>query len=107
MKPATLKRFVRLDHFEEHLELHRLDCLSSNGNLDNYDFMRRFVAETPPEQVRPPRLLTGDDLVRLGYRPGPTFKAILVAVEEAQLNGTLQTREDALRLVQTRFALAK
>jgi poly(A) polymerase len=107
MKPATLKRFVRLDHFEEHLELHRLDCLSSNGNLDNYDFMRRFLAETPPEQVRPPRLLTGDDLVRLGYRPGPTFKAILVAVEEAQLNGTLQTREDALRLVQARFALAK
>ena len=107
MKPATLKRFVRLDHFEEHLELHHLDCLSSNGNLDNYDFMRRFFAETPPEQVRPPRLLTGDDLVRLGYRPGPTFKTILEAVEEAQLDGTLQSREDALRLVQARFALAK
>ena len=107
MKPATLKRFVRLDRFEEHMKLHRLDCLSSNGNLDNYEFMRRFLDETPPEAVRPPRLLTGDDLVRLGYRPGPTFKAILEALEEAQLNGTLQTREEALRLVQAKFALAK
>lgn len=103
MKPATLKRFVRLDHFEEHMALHRLDCLSSHRNLDNYEFMRRFLAETPPEAVRPPRLLSGDDLVRLGYRPGPAFKAILEAVEEAQLNGTLQTHEEALRLVQGKF----
>ena len=107
MKPATLKRFVRLDRFDEHMELHRLDCSSSNGNLDNYEFMRRFLAETPPEQVRPPRLLTGDDLVRLGYRPGPTFKAILEAIEEAQLDGTLQTREEALRLLKGKFALTK
>jgi len=107
MRPATLKRFVRLDRFEEHMELHRLDCSSSNGNLDNYEFMRRFLAETPPEQVRPPRLLTGDDLVRLGYRPGPTFKAILEAIEEAQLDGTLQTREQAVRLLKDKFALTK
>jgi tRNA nucleotidyltransferase/poly(A) polymerase len=107
MKPATLKRFVRLDRFEEHMELHRLDCLSSHRNLDNYEFMRRFLDETPPEAVRPPRLLTGDDLVRMGYRPGPTFKAILEAVEEAQLNGTLQTREEAIQWVTAKFALAK
>lgn len=107
MKPATLKRFVRLNRFDEHMELHRLDCLSSHRNLDNYDFMRRFIAETPPEQVRPPRLLTGDDLVRMGYRPGPTFKAILEAVEEAQLDGLLHTHEEALKLVQSRFATAK
>ncbi|MGC2331785.1 MAG: CCA tRNA nucleotidyltransferase [Candidatus Acidiferrales bacterium] len=104
MKPATLKRFVRLDRFEEHMELHRLDCISSHGNLDNYDFMRRFLAETPPEQVRPPRLLTGDDLVQMGYRPGPAFKAILEAVEEAQLDGTLHTHEEAIQLVQAKFA---
>jgi poly(A) polymerase len=107
MKPATLKRFVRLDGFEEHMELHRLDCLSSHRNLDNYEFMLRFLAETPPEQVRPPKLLTGDDLVRMGYRPGPAFKAILEAVEEAQLNGTLSTHEDALQLVQARFTPAR
>jgi tRNA nucleotidyltransferase/poly(A) polymerase len=107
MKPATLKRFVRLDRFEEHMELHRLDCLSSHRHLDNYEFMRRFLAETPPEQVRPPRLLTGDDLVRLGYRPGPAFKAILEAVEEAQLNGAVQTRNEALQLVEARFSSAR
>jgi poly(A) polymerase len=106
MKTSTLKRFVRLDRFEEHLELHRLDCSSSHGHLDNYDFVRRFLAETPPEQVRPPRLLTGDDLISLGYRPGPPFHAILEAVEEAQLSGSVTTREAALRLVQESFKKA-
>lgn len=103
MKPSTLKRFVRLDRFEEHLELHRLDCFSSHGLLDNYEFVRRFLAETPLEQVRPPRLLTGEDLKGLGFRPGPLFKTILEAVEEAQLNGKIGTREEALRLVQDSF----
>ena len=100
MSPSTLKRFVRLARFEEHLELHRLDCLSSHRNLDNYEFVRRFLAETPPEQVRPPRLVTGDDLKAMGFEPGPPFKEILEAVEEAQLNGRVTTREAALRLVQ-------
>jgi poly(A) polymerase len=99
MKPATLKRFVRLDRFNEHLELHRLDCLSSHRNLDNYDFVRNFLAETPPEEVRPPRLLTGDDLKELGFVPGPRFKEILQAIEDAQLNGKIRTRKDAFRLV--------
>jgi len=103
MKPATLKRFVRLNGFGEHLELHRLDCISSHGHLDNYEFVSRFLAETPPEQVRPPRLLTGDDLIALGFRPGPPFHAILEAVEEAQLNGKVNTREEALRLVQESY----
>ena len=107
MKPATLKRFIRLDRFEEHLELHRLDCISSHGHLDNYEFVRRFVEETPPEEVRPPRLLTGDDLVQLGYSPGPAFKAILQAVEEAQLDGAVSTRQDALKLVEAKFSFAK
>ncbi len=103
MKPATLKRFVRLDRFEEHLELHRLDCSASHGHLDNYEFVRRFLAETPPEQVRPPRLLTGEDLVSLGFRPGPQFKVMLEAVEDAQLNGKIGTREEAMRLVTESF----
>jgi len=106
MKPATLKRFVRLERFEEHLELHRLDCSSSHGHLDNYDYVRRFLAETPPEQVHPPRLLTGDDLVRMGYMPGPSFKAILEAVEEAQLNGKLSSRGEAMQLVRDSFKRA-
>jgi poly(A) polymerase len=105
MKPATLKRFVRLDRFEEHMELHRLDCLSSHRNLDNYEYVRRFLAETPPEQVRPPRLLTGDDLQGMGFRPGPAFKEILRAVEEAQLNGEVRTKEDAQEYVRAHYAV--
>jgi poly(A) polymerase len=103
MKTSTLKRFVRLDRFDEHLELHHLDCQSSHGHLDNYDHVRRFLAETPPEQVRPPRLVTGDDLIAMGYKPGPPFHAILEAVEEAQLSGKVTTREGALQLVQAEF----
>ncbi|HXX18168.1 MAG TPA: CCA tRNA nucleotidyltransferase [Candidatus Acidoferrum sp.] len=98
MKPATLKRFVRINQFEEHLALHRLDCLSSHRNLENYDFVRKFLAETPPEVVRPPRLLTGDDLVAMGLTPGPAFRSILDSIEEAQLNGRITTREEALNL---------
>jgi poly(A) polymerase len=101
MRPATLKRFVRLPKFEEHLELHRLDCLASHGNLDAYDFVQRFLAETPPEQVRPPRLVTGDDLKEMGIRPGPRFKEILLAVEEAQLDGRLPNRESAIQFVRS------
>jgi poly(A) polymerase len=97
MRLATLKRFVCLPRFEEHLELHRLDCLASHGSLESYDFVRRFIAETPPEKVRPPRLVTGEDLKGLGLKPGPRFKEILLAVEEAQLEGQFPDRESALR----------
>ena len=101
MKPATLKRFVRLPGFEEHLELHRLDCISSHRQLQNYDLVRRFLADTPPQEVRPPRLLTGDDLIAMGLRPGPQFKPILEAVEERQLNGTIKDRQQALEFVRS------
>jgi poly(A) polymerase len=103
MKASTLKRFVRLDRFDEHLELHRLDCSSSHRNLENYDFVRRFLAETPPEAIRPPRLLTGDDLKQLGFTPGPQFKAMLDAVEEAQLEGRIASHGEAVELVRGRF----
>src|ERR1700723_211070 len=103
MKTSTLKRFVRLDRFDEHLELHRLDCKSSHGHLDNYEQVRRFLAETPPEQVRPPRLVTGDDLIAMGHAPGPAFHGVLEAVEEAQLNGKVSTREEALQFAQGLF----
>jgi poly(A) polymerase len=99
MKPATLKRFIRLPRFDEHLELDRLDCLSSHGHLDNYEFVRRFLEQTPPEQIRPPRLLGGDDLIALGLKPGPHFKAILEEVEEAQLNGAVTDKDQAIRLI--------
>src|SRR5579863_4684592 len=97
MRPATLKRFVRLPRFDEHLELHRLDCLASHGSLEAYTFVQRFLVETPPEKVYPPKLVTGDDLKGMGLAPGPRFREILLAVEEAQLEGRLQDRESALQ----------
>jgi len=99
MRPSTLKRFARLPGFEsEHLELHRLDCQASHGNLDAYNFVRKFLAETPPEVVRPPRLITGDDLQELGLQPSPLFKEVLQAIEDAQLDGRVKTREEALEM---------
>jgi poly(A) polymerase len=101
MRPATLKRFVRLPHFDEHLELHRLDCLASHGSLENYTFVQQFLMETPPEKVYPPKLVTGDDLKGMGLKPGPRFREILLAVEEAQLEGRLQDRESALEFARS------
>jgi poly(A) polymerase len=107
MKPATLKRFVRQPRFDEHLELHRLDCLSSNGRLDAYNAVRTFLAETPVDQVSPPRLLSGSDLQDMGYCAGPAFQGMLRAIEDAQLNGTVQTREAAEQFVREHYPLKK
>ncbi|GAB4237059.1 MAG: HD domain-containing protein [Acidobacteriota bacterium] len=96
MRESTLKRFLKQEHFEDHLELHRLDCLASHGDLSNYEFCRRKLAELAAEPPKPPRLVTGHDLIRLGLRPGPVFSALLHRLEDAQLEGAVQTREDAL-----------
>ncbi len=106
MRPSTLKRFVRLPGFEEHLELHRLDCLASHGILDAYQFVRRFLEETPPEQVRPARLVSGDDLKEMGLAPGPRFREILQAVEDAQLDGRLASRAEALAFIRQNYQAA-
>jgi len=103
MRTSTLKRFVRQPRFDEHLALHRLDCLSSNRKLQSYEFVRRFLVETPPEQVRPERLLTGDDLQAMGFRPGPLFSQILGSLEDAQLEGHIRTKEDARKYTLGRF----
>jgi len=106
MKASTLKRFMRLPKFDEHMELHRIDCLSSHGDLLFHDFVSEKVRTTPPELIRPPALISGADLIALGYRPGPRFKEILSAVEDAQLEGRLQSSEEALELVQKEFPLS-
>jgi tRNA nucleotidyltransferase/poly(A) polymerase len=99
MRASTLKRFIRLPRFDEHLALHRLDCLSSHRHLDAYDFVRRTLAETPAEEIRPVRLLTGNDLQSLGYHPGPLFSKILRSLEDAQLEGLVRSREEAMAFV--------
>lgn len=104
MRTSTLKRFVRLAMFEEHMALHRLDCLSSNRNLAAYEFVQEFLASTPPEQVQPPKLLSGEDVLQMGVHPGPLVGRILASVEEAQLNGELSSRETAIAHVRRNFA---
>ncbi len=104
MRESTLKRFMRMERFEEHLELHRLDCLASHGWLDNYEFVRQKLAAAPPEALKPAPLITGHDLIAAGYRPGPAFGRILRAVEDAQLEGRLASRGQALEFVRSRFA---
>ena len=104
MRPATLKRFLRQPHFDEHLELHRLDCLASHGSLEAYDFCTAELQKQSVETLRPPPLLTGSDLIALGLTPGPQFKTILSAVEDRQLEGTLRDKEEALKYVRERLA---
>jgi poly(A) polymerase len=107
MKESTLKRFMRLPRFPEHLQLHRMDCLSSHGDLTLYNFVKQRFESTPADQVRPRPLLTGHDLIRAGYKPGPEFKAILAAVEDAQLEERLHTQEQAMEFVRQQFAAEK
>jgi poly(A) polymerase len=106
MKASTLKRFFRLDGFEEHLALHRMDCLAGSGNLDHWEFVRERWLAMPAETVRPRPLITGRELIAAGYRPGVAFKEMLRAVEDAQLEGTIGTADEALRLVRETFGKA-
>ena len=103
MKQSTLKKFLRLPAFEEHLELHRIDCLSSHGQLDAYEYAREQLSSMPPEAIRPPPLITGRDLIAAGYEPGPRFKEVLTAVEDAQLEGRLSSREAAMEMLRGSF----
>lgn len=103
MKESTLKRFFRLPRFEEHLELHRLDCLASHGGLELFDYARERYEQMPPAQVKPKLLLTGKDLIAEGLRPGPQFKELLALAEDAQLEGTIRTREEGMTLVRRRL----
>lgn len=103
MKPSTLKRFLRQENFADHLELHRLDCLASHGDLDGYRFCRRMLREFAEEELSPPPLLRGRDLLEMGYRPGPLVGRILRELETAQLEGELGGRDAAMDWVRANF----
>jgi len=111
MKTSTLKRFFRLDRFPEHLALHRMDCRASSvdmtGHLENYYFAKEQFEATPVEQVRPEPLLTGRELIAEGYRPGPAFKEMLLAVEEAQLEGSIGSADEAMALIRAQYPAAE
>jgi poly(A) polymerase len=104
MRESTLKRFLRKENFRDHLELHRLDCLASHGDLGNYHFCLRKLDELERETMRPAPLLNGHDLIREGFEPGPLFSRILTALEDHQLEGRIRSREQALAWVRANRA---
>ncbi len=105
MRESTLKRFLRLPRFDEHLQLHWLDCMACHGRLGMWEFARAAKAryEAEPAAMRPKLLVTGRDLIANGYSPGPKFKEMLEAAEDAQLEGAVTTTGEAIELVQARF----
>ena len=105
MNQSTLKKFLRMPGFDEHLALHRADSLASHRNLSTYEFIQKKIAEIPPEKIRPKPLVTGDDLIAAGYAAGPKFREMLDAVEDAQLEGRLLTHDAALEFVKREFPL--
>lgn len=107
MRVAKLKRFMARPTFVDELELHRVDCESSHGMMDNYEFLRRKQEEFANEPIIPPPLVRGDDLIALGLKPGPQFGEILEAVETRQLEGALTSREEALEWVKEFLATEK
>ena len=105
MKESTLKRFFRLEKFDEHLALHRMDCLAGSGFLDHWNYVRERVSSMTEEIVRPKPLITGRELIAAGYKPGAGFREMLQAAEDAQLEGEVRTEEEALKLVRERFPI--
>ena len=99
MRKGRLKRFLRMPHFNLHLELHRLDCLASHSMLDNYEFCQDQLQHLAQEDLHPPRLLTGDDLLTLGFPPGKLMGEMLRALENMQLEGVIATREEAEKFI--------
>ena len=103
MKDSTLKRFLRMPEFQEHLELHKMDVMASNRRLENYELTMRKLEEFGEEALKPEPLITGADLIAAGYQPGPEFSKMLRAVEDAQLEGRIATAGEALQLVREAF----
>ena len=99
MRESTLKRFLSLPYFEEHMQMHLADCMASHGQTDAYNFIREKMEEYGREEIKPPPLLSGQDLIDLGYSPGPVFSEILGKVEEFQLENRLVSKEEALDFV--------
>lgn len=96
MRESRRKRFVREPGFDELLELGRIDCMASHGDTSHIDWIKKYIANLQPDEIRPVPLVTGHDLIALGLPPGPRFKEMLTQIEDLQLEGQLTTREAAL-----------
>ena len=104
MRPATLKRMLAEEGFAELMELSRLDALASSSYLGFYHFCKAAIREFGHEEIKPAPLIGGNDLIAMGFTPGPRFKTILKEVEDRQLDGELRSREDALDYVRAHHA---
>lgn len=107
MRVARLKRFMARPWFTDEMELHRVDCASSHGMLDNYEFLLQKREEFANEPLIPPPLINGRDVLALGWKPGPKIGEILEAVQTRQLEGTLHSREEALAWIKAEFPAGK
>lgn len=107
MKKSTLKRFIGTPDFEEHMVLHLADCLASHGSTEAYDFVMQKFEEFKDEEIKPEPLIGGRELIEMGYTPGPLFKEILNLVEEAQLEGEITNKSEALALVSRKYPIGK
>ena len=103
MRESTLKRFLSIERFDEHLELHRLDCLASHGNLKNWEYCKEMMEKIPIDEKKPEKLVNGNDLINIGFSPGPIFKEILNYVDDEQLEGRLKKKDEALKTVIKKF----
>ena len=99
MKKSTLKKFIGMPHFEEHMALHLADCQASHGLTTAYEFIMEKYNEFEEEEIKPAPLISGSELIEMGYKPGPLFTEILSFVEEAQLEGDINTEEEAKKAV--------
>ncbi len=105
MRKSTLKRFIGMEDFDLHLTLHLADCQASHGLRDAYDFVVGKLEELGEEEIKPKPLIGGQELIDMGYKPGPLFSEILNAVEEAQLEGEIANSEEAIELVSSKYPL--
>ncbi|MBI2609226.1 MAG: CCA tRNA nucleotidyltransferase [Deltaproteobacteria bacterium] len=103
MRESTLKRFLRQDKFQDHMYLHKIDCSSSHNILEAYEFCEKKIKEFGKEKMKPTPFVTGQDLINLGLKPGPTFKKILTLIEDAQLEGKIRSKEEALDLIKKNY----
>ena len=99
MRVSRLKRFMARPGFDMEMELHRVDCSSSHGHLDNYEFLRQRQQDFAAEPLVPEPLLTGRDVMKLGIAAGPKLGEILRQVQDMQLEGSLRNSEEALAWV--------
>ncbi|NIT14437.1 MAG: HD domain-containing protein, partial [Candidatus Dadabacteria bacterium] len=107
MRTSTFKRFVGMDNFDDHMALHKADCEASHGMLKAYEFIESRLSELTEEEIKPEPLLKGNDLIELGFKPGPIFKEILNSVEEMQLEGNITEKDQAIDYVREKFTVVR